>query len=48
MLREWQQQEDEQKPASPAQPKVDDRRLPIKGAPGSGTTPGGQAPGGSQ
>ena len=30
LLREWQQQEDEQKPATQAQPKVDDRKLPIK------------------
>jgi anti-sigma factor RsiW len=30
MLREWQQQEDEQKPATSAQPKVEDRKLPIK------------------
>src|SRR5215510_9274376 len=30
LLREWQQQEDEQKPATQAQPKVDDRKLPIR------------------
>ena len=35
LLREWQQQEDEQKPAAAAQPKADDRKLPVKGlAPG--------------
>lgn len=28
LLRDWQQQEDEQKPA---QPKVDERKLPVKG-----------------
>jgi len=47
MLRDWQQQDDEQKPASAAQPKVDDRKLPIKGtAPGG--APGFSPPGGSR
>jgi len=40
LLREWQQQEDEQKPASAAQPTVDDRKLPVKGS----TTGGAPSP----
>jgi len=39
MLREWQAEKDEQKPAAPVQPKVPERQLPIKGTAGS---PGGQ------
>jgi anti-sigma factor RsiW len=38
LLREWQQQEEEQKPA-PVQPKVDDRKLPLKGSGAGGTNP---------
>jgi hypothetical protein len=39
LLREWQQQEDEQKPAPAAQPKVDERKLPLK----KSTTGGNQS-----
>ena len=45
LLRDWQQQADEQKPAPPAEPKQDDRKLPVKtvipdGKPNSNATGG--------
>jgi len=47
LIREWQQQQEDEKPAAQSQPKVDNRKLPIKG-----TTPGGapdsNPPGGSR
>ena len=47
LIREWQQQqEDEQKPAVQSQPKVDNRKLPIKGTT-SGGAPDSNPPGGS-
>ena len=46
LIREWQQQEDEQKPAAQSQPKVDSRKLPIKGTT-SGGTPDSNMPAGS-
>jgi hypothetical protein len=47
LLREWQQQEDEQKPAAAAQPTVDDRKLPVKGST-TGVTPSPTPPAGSR
>ena len=47
LLREWQQQEDEQKPAAAAQPSVDDRKLPVKGST-TGGTPSPTPPAGSR
>jgi Putative zinc-finger len=47
LLREWQQQEDEQKPAPAAQPTVDDRKLPVKGST-TGGTPSPTPPAGSR
>ena len=47
LLREWQQQEDEQKPAAAAQPTVDDRKLPVKGST-TGGTPSPTPPAGSR
>ena len=47
LLREWQQQADEQKPAPTAQPKVDDRKLPIKGSTAGGM-PDSNPPAGSR
>jgi len=47
LLREWQQQEDEQKPAAAAQPTVDDRKLPVKGST-TGVTPSPTLPAGSR
>jgi hypothetical protein len=47
LLREWQQQEDEQKPASAAQPTVDERKLPVKGS-AAGGTPSPTPPAGSR
>ena len=47
LIREWQQQEDEQKPAAQSQPKVDNRKLPIKGTT-SGGAPDSNPPGGSR
>jgi len=38
LLRDWQQQTEDSKPAAPAQPKPDDRKLPVK-APGTGVLP---------
>ena len=32
LLRDWQQQSEDRKPAAPAQPKTDDRKLPVKAA----------------
>ena len=40
MLRDWQQQADEQKASQKAEPKPDDRKLPVK-APGTAPGPGG-------
>ncbi|MEO8594698.1 MAG: anti-sigma factor [Candidatus Solibacter sp.] len=42
MLRDWQQQAEEQKAAAPSTPKPDDRKLPV-GAPKSTPNPGGAA-----
>jgi anti-sigma factor RsiW len=47
LLREWQQQEDELKPAPTAQPKVDDRQLPVKGS-AAGGAPSPTPPAGSR
>jgi len=47
LLREWQQQEDEQKPAAAAQPTVDERKLPVKGGT-TGGTPSPTPPAGSR
>jgi hypothetical protein len=33
MLREWQQQDEEQRPAATPQNKTDDRKLPVKASP---------------
>jgi anti-sigma-K factor RskA len=50
LLREWQQQEEEQKPEPAPQPKVDERKLPLKGSAAGGETkpspPAAIAPGG--
>ncbi|MBZ5624649.1 MAG: zf-HC2 domain-containing protein [Acidobacteriia bacterium] len=46
-LREWQQQDEERRPASdqkPQEPKTDDRKLPVKSAPTQGATAPGGAP----
>ena len=47
LLREWQQQEDEQQPAAAAQPTVDERKLPVKGST-TGGTPSPTPPAGSR
>ncbi|HXA50018.1 MAG TPA: hypothetical protein VNV86_06940 [Candidatus Acidoferrum sp.] len=47
LLREWQQQADEQKPEAAAQPTVDDRKLPVKGST-TGVTPSPTPPAGSR
>ena len=47
LLREWQQQEDEQKPAATAQPTVDERKLPVNGST-TGGTPSPTPPAGSR
>jgi hypothetical protein len=47
LLREWQQQEDDQKPAPAAQPTVDDRKLPVKGS-ATGGSPSPTPPAGSR
>ena len=47
LLREWQQQEDEQQPAPVAQPTVDERKLPVKGST-TGGTPSPTPPAGSR
>ena len=47
-LREWQQQDEERRPANdpkPSEPKTDDRKLPVKSAPIEGATAPGGAPG---
>jgi anti-sigma factor RsiW len=36
LLRDWQQQSEDRKPAAPAQPKPDDRKLPVKALPQDG------------
>ena len=44
MLRDWQQQADEQKASKQGEPKADDRKLPVKApgtAPNTALTPGG-------
>ena len=33
LLRDWQQQSEDRKPAAPEQPKTDDRKLPVKALP---------------
>jgi hypothetical protein len=33
LLRDWQQQSEDRKPAAPEQPKTDDRKLPVKAVP---------------
>jgi hypothetical protein len=46
-LREWQQQDEERRPANdqkPSEPKTDDRKLPVNSAPAQGATPPGDAP----
>jgi hypothetical protein len=46
-LREWQQQDEERRPANdrkPSEPKTDDRKLPVKSAPTQGATTPGDAP----
>jgi Putative zinc-finger len=48
LIRDWQQQSEDQKAATPSEPKADDRKLPVKavnpgGAPAS--TPSGQSQG---
>jgi hypothetical protein len=46
-LREWQQQDEERRPANdqkPSEPKTDDRKLPVKSAPTEGATTPGDAP----
>jgi hypothetical protein len=46
-LREWQQQDEERRPANdqkPSEPKTDDRKLPVKSAPIQGATTPGEAP----
>jgi len=46
-LREWQQQDEERRPANdqkPSEPKTDDRKLPVKSAPTQGATAPGEAP----
>jgi len=42
LLRDWQQQAEEQKAAQPSEPKPDDRKLPVK-TPISAPSPGGAA-----
>jgi anti-sigma factor RsiW len=47
MLRDWQQQDEDQRPAADrksAQPKTDDRKLPVNPAPVPGPAPGGAPP----
>ena len=44
MLRDWQQQADEQKASKQGEPKADDRKLPVKApgtAPNNAPNPGG-------
>jgi hypothetical protein len=51
LLRDWQQQAEDSKPAAPAQPKPDDRKLPVKAPTKVGTPDGRPIPnpaGGSQ
>jgi hypothetical protein len=46
-LREWQQQDEERRPANdqkPSEPKPDDRKLPVKSSPTQGATPPRDAP----
>jgi hypothetical protein len=46
-LREWQQQDEERRPANdqkPSEPKPDDRKLPVKSAPAQGAISPGDAP----
>jgi hypothetical protein len=47
LIREWQQQQEDEKPAAQVQPKVDNRKLPIKGTT-SGGAPDSLPPGGSR
>ncbi len=47
LLRDWQQQSEDNKPAEPAQPKPDDRKLPVKAKTPDGR-PNPNPPGGSR
>lgn len=47
LIREWQQQQEDEKPAAQLPPKVDNRKLPIKGTT-SGGAPDTNPPGGSR
>jgi hypothetical protein len=47
LLRDWQQQAEDRKPAAPAQPNTDDRKLPVK-APNPDGRPNPNPAGGSR